>query len=158
MNLQPTRLEAVIQHGMHACATQLAGRPVDITIEPSLPRVLADLTWLPKVICNLVENAAKYSPPGSPIIVSAATNGDKVTIAVTDRGAGIAASEQALIFEKFYRGSAQAHRKPGTGMGLAISRAIVEAHHGTIDVMSAPGEGSTFNVGLPIWRAGSRIG
>jgi two-component system, OmpR family, sensor histidine kinase KdpD len=158
MNLQPTRLEAVIQHGTHACATQLAGRPINITIEPSLPRVLADATWLSKVICNLVENAAKYSPPSSPIIVTAAANGDKVTIAVADRGAGIAASEQALIFEKFYRGSAQAHRRPGTGMGLAISRAIVEAHHGTIGVTSAPGEGSTFNVGLPVWRGGSRIG
>jgi two-component system sensor histidine kinase KdpD len=77
---------------------------------------------------------------------------------ITDRGVGISESEQVLIFEKFYRGRAQAHRLPGTGMGLAISRAIVEAHHGTIGVSSAPGEGSTFTVGLPIWRGASRIG
>jgi two-component system sensor histidine kinase KdpD len=62
-----------------------------------------------------------------------------------------------LIFEKFYRGPAQAHRKPGTGMGLAISRAIIEAHQGTIGVSSAPGEGSTFTVGIPIWHGGGRI-
>jgi two-component system sensor histidine kinase KdpD len=158
MNLQPASLEDVIQHGMRACAIHLAGRPVSITIEPHLPRVRADVTWLPKVICNLVENAAKYSPPASLITVKALADGDKVRVAITDRGVGIAPSEQVLIFEKFYRGPAQAHRRPGTGMGLAISRAIIEAHHGSIGVSSAPGEGSTFTVGLPIWRAGSRIG
>jgi two-component system sensor histidine kinase KdpD len=79
-------------------------------------------------------------------------------VAVTDRGVGITESEQVLIFEKFYRGRLLAHRKPGTGMGLAISRAIVEAHHGTIGVSSALGEGSTFTVGLPIWRGASHIG
>jgi two-component system, OmpR family, sensor histidine kinase KdpD len=157
MNLQPTSLEDVIQHGMRACATQLVGRTVSIALEPHLPRVLADVTWLPKAICNLVENAAKYSPASSPITVKALSDGDKVTIAITDRGVGIAVSEQVLIFEKFYRGAAQAHRRPGTGMGLAISRAIVEAHHGTIGVSSAPGEGSTFHVALPIWLGSSRI-
>ena len=75
---------------------------------------------------------------------------------ITDQGMGIAQSEQVLIFEKFYRGRGQAHRQPGTGMGLAISRAIIEAHHGTIGVSSTPGEGSTFTIGLPIWRGGGR--
>jgi len=71
---------------------------------------------------------------------------------VTDRGAGIAVAEQVLIFEKFYRGRSLANRVPGTGMGLAISRAIIEAHRGTLRVSSAPGEGSTFTVQLPAWR------
>lgn len=155
MNLQPTSPEDVIRHGVHACAVQLAGRAVSITVEPELPRVLADVAWLPKVICNLVENAAKYSAAASPIIVKADAEGDMVAIAVTDRGVGVAPSEQALIFEKFYRGHAQASRRPGTGMGLAISRAIIEAHHGTIGVSSAPGEGATFTVRLPIWRGRS---
>jgi two-component system, OmpR family, sensor histidine kinase KdpD len=131
MNLQPISMEDVIQRGMLASAIQLQGRPVEITVEPHLPRVLADATWLPKVMSNLVENAAKYSPPASPIIVKALADGDKVTVAITDYGVGIPASEQILIFEKFYRGPAQAHRKPGTGMGLAISRAIIEAHQGS---------------------------
>jgi two-component system sensor histidine kinase KdpD len=155
MNLQPTSPEDVIRHGVHACAVQLAGRAVSITVEPELPRVLADVSWLPKVICNLVENAAKYSAAASPILVKADAEGDMVAIAVTDRGVGIAQSEQALIFEKFYRGRAQASRRPGTGMGLAISRAIIEAHHGTIGVASTPGEGATFTVRLPIWRGRS---
>ncbi len=155
MNLQPTSPEDVIRHGVHACAVQLAGRAVSITVEPELPRVLADVAWLPKVICNLVENAAKYSAAASPILVNADAEGDMVAIAVTDRGVGIAPSERGLIFEKFYRGRAQASRRPGTGMGLAISRAIIEAHHGTIGVSSVPGEGATFTVRLPIWRGRS---
>jgi two-component system sensor histidine kinase KdpD len=158
MNLQPTSVEEVIRHGVHDCATQLGARPVSITIEPHLPRILADITWLQKVICNLIENAAKYSPPISPITVRAVADGEKVAMNITDRGVGISESEQVLIFEKFYRGRAQAHRLPGTGMGLAISRAIIEAHHGTIGVSSAPGEGSTFTIGLPAWRGANRIG
>jgi two-component system sensor histidine kinase KdpD len=158
MNLQPASMEDVIQHGIHACAMPLAGRAISVTIEPRLPRVLADVTWLQKVICNLLENAAKYSSPGSPITVGAAAAGDTITVNITDHGVGIAPSEQVLIFEKFYRGRGQAHRQPGTGMGLAISRAIIEAHHGTIGVSSVPGEGSTFTIGLPIWRGGGRIG
>jgi two-component system sensor histidine kinase KdpD len=155
MNLQPTSPEDVIRHGVHACAVQLAGRAVSITVEPELPRVLADVAWLPKVICNLVENAAKYSAAASSILVKANAEADMVAIAVTDRGVGIAPSERGLIFEKFYRGRAQASRRPGTGMGLAISRAIIEAHHGTIGVSSVPGEGATFTVRLPIWRGRS---
>lgn len=157
MNLQPASMEEVIQHGVHACAKPLMGRPLDVNIELRLPRVLADVTWLQKVICNLLENAAKYSPPASPITVRAAVAGETIAVNITDRGIGIAPSEQVMIFEKFYRGRAQAHRLPGTGMGLAISRAIVEAHHGTIEVASAQGEGSTFTIGLPIWHGG-RVG
>ena len=158
MNLQPTSLDDVIQHGTHACAMQLTERPLSITIEPHLPRVLADITWLEKVICNLLENAAKYSAPASPITLRAAVAGDAIAVHITDRGVGIASSEQMLIFEKFYRGRAQAHRQPGTGMGLAISRAIIEAHHGTIGVLSVPGEGSTFTIKVPIWHGDGRIG
>ena len=156
MNLQPAGLEDVIQHGIHACANQLTGRPLSVDIEPRIPRILADVTWLQKAICNLLENAAKYSPPASPIIVRVSVAGEAIAISITDHGAGIAPSEQILIFEKFYRGRGHANRLPGTGMGLAITRAIVEAHHGTIAVSSSAGEGSTFTIRLPIWRGGSR--
>jgi two-component system sensor histidine kinase KdpD len=118
--------------------------------------VLIDETWLQKAFCNLIENAVKYSPPGSPITIRAATGEGIIAVHITDSGMGIAPSEQVLIFEKFYRGRTQAHRRPGTGMGLAISRAIVEAHHGTIRVLSAPGEGSTFTVELPVWHGINR--
>lgn len=152
MNLQPTSVEEIVSRGMHACATQIANHPVTVTIEPHLPRVLADIVWLQKVVCNLVENAAKYSAPGSPIAVTAATQGGNIAVSVADHGMGIDPSDQVLIFEKFYRGRAQAQRLPGTGMGLAICRAIVEAHHGTIEVSSKPGEGSAFTFLLPMLK------
>jgi two-component system sensor histidine kinase KdpD len=158
MNLQPTSVEDVIRQGVHACATQLVARPVCVTIEPHLPRVLADVAWLQKVICNVIENAAKYSPPASPITVRAVADGGKIEMNISDHGVGISESEQVLIFEKFYRGRGRAQHLPGTGMGLAISRAIVEAHHGTIAVSSAPGDGSTFTIGLPIWSEDGQTG
>jgi two-component system sensor histidine kinase KdpD len=151
-------VEEVIRQGILACVTHLGSRQVSIIAEPRLPRILADPPWLQKVICNLVENAAKYSLAGTPISVRAVADGERIAINITDQGMGIPESEQVLIFEKFYRGRAQTHRLPGTGMGLAISRAIVEAHHGTISVSSVPGEGSTFTVRIPTWRGGSRIG
>jgi two-component system sensor histidine kinase KdpD len=158
INLQPASVEEVIRQGMLACVTHLGSRQVSIIAEPRLPRILADPPWLQKVICNLVENAAKYSLAGTPISVRAVADGERIAINITDQGMGIPESEQVLIFEKFYRGRTQTHRLPGTGMGLAISRAIVEAHHGTISVSSVPGEGSTFTVRIPTWRGGSRIG
>ena len=156
MNLQPASVEDVVRQSLRACATQLASRPVQVASDSNLPRALADETWLQKAFCNLIENAAKYSPPGSPITLRTAADGEMIAVHVTDHGVGIPISEQVLIFEKFYRGRAQANRLPGTGMGLAISRAIVEAHHGTLRVLSARGEGSTFTVELPVWRGATR--
>jgi two-component system sensor histidine kinase KdpD len=152
MNLQPVSVEDVVRQSLRACAGQLASRPVEVASDSNLPRVLGDGTWLQKAFCNLIENAAKYSPPESPITLRTAADGGIIAVHVTDRGAGIAVAEQVLIFEKFYRGRSQANRLPGTGMGLAISRAIIEAHRGTLRVSSAPGEGSTFTVQLPVWR------
>lgn len=156
MNLQPASVEDVVRQSLRACATQLASRPVHVASDSNLPRALADETWLQKAFCNLIENAAKYSPPGSPITLRTAADGEMIAVHVTDHGVGIPVSEQVLIFEKFYRGRAQANRLPGTGMGLAISRAIIEAHHGTLRVLSARGEGSTFTVELPVWRGATR--
>jgi two-component system sensor histidine kinase KdpD len=156
MNLRPANVEDVMRQSVHACATQLAAREVSITSDSDAPRALVDGIWLQKTFCNLLENAAKYSPPGSPVEIKIAAEGESITVHITDRGVGIAPSEQALIFEKFYRGRAHAHHRPGTGMGLAISRAIIEAHRGTIRVASAPGQGSTFTVELPMWHGAAR--
>ena len=82
------------------------------------------------MLCNLLENAAKYSPADLPIIVGAEQRAGEVAISIADEGAGIEPAEQDLIFDKFYRGQGQRYRVSGTGMGLAICRAIVEAHRG----------------------------
>ena len=118
--------------------------------------VRADATMMEKVIGNLLENAAKYSKPGSPITISAEEANDKVLLSIADQGAGIDPSEQALIFERFYRGRSQALGTSGTGMGLAISRAIVDAHGGSIGVTSQPGRGSVFTMTMPRPDQGNR--
>jgi two-component system sensor histidine kinase KdpD len=110
-----------------------------------------------KVLGNLLENAVKYSAADKPIFVSADRQGDMLAISVADRGAGIDPLEQGMIFDKFYRGQsyrdpAQRNRVSGTGMGLAICRAIVNAHGGTISVTSQVGHGSVFTFTLPTVR------
>lgn len=112
-------------------------------------KLRADPTLLEKVIINLLENAAKYSKEGTQITLMVQRVNESIEISVADRGIGIDPSEQTLIFERFYRARAQASGTSGTGMGLAISRAIVEAHGGRITVTSQPGQGSVFTVILP---------
>jgi two-component system sensor histidine kinase KdpD len=121
--------------------------PVEIHIAPDL-EVWADRAFAEKVIANLLENAGKYSPAGAPIVVTAERQDSVISISVADRGIGIDPSEQTLIFERFYRVDSHSTRTSGTGMGLPISRAIVEAHGGTIKVTSQPGHGSVFTVTL----------
>jgi len=122
--------------------------PLHIEVDNKL-EVRADPTLMQKVLGNLLENAAKYSKPGTPITVSAEKQPDSLAISVADRGMGIDPSEQTLIFERFYRARSQASGTSGTGMGLAISRAIVEAHGGSITVTSQPGQGSVFTARIP---------
>ena len=108
-----------------------------------------DIMRITKVLQHLLENAAKYSPADSPIFISAVVEGAKLITSVADRGAGIDDMERMMIFDKFYRGQSQRYRVHGTGMGLAIAKAIVEAHGGTIEVTSQLGQGSVFSFSLP---------
>jgi two-component system sensor histidine kinase KdpD len=119
-------------------------------VEPGLPPVRADRARVRQVLANLVDNAVKFSPPGSPVDVTAKAAGGGVVVEVTDRGPGIAPAEQERIFERLARvpGTPQ----PGTGLGLHIARTIAEAHGGTLRVDSTPGDGATFSLTLP--RAG----
>jgi len=130
----------------------LAGREVRLQIPETLPQVQVDLDRIAEVLVQLLENAAKYSPVETPITITAEPNGRMVNISVADRGPGIDDLEQALIFEKFYRGRDQRYRVQGTGMGLAIAKAIVEAHGGTIGVTSQLGSGSVLHFTVPISR------
>jgi two-component system sensor histidine kinase KdpD len=127
--------------------------PIEMHIAPSLPKVWLDHARIVKVLLHLLENAANYSPAGTPIIVSAEAAGRCVMVSVADRGPGIDDLERMMIFDKFYRGESQRFRVQGTGMGLAIAKAIVEAHHGTISVTSQLGQGSVFSFTLPIHAA-----
>ena len=130
----------------------LVQHPVDVRIPPDLPNARMDTAHVKEVLVHLIENAAKYSPAGAPIRITAeAKAGDQmVNISIADRGPGIDDFEQSLVFEKFYRGRNQRVQVHGTGMGLAICKAIVEAHGGRIGVTSQLGHGSVFYFSLPV--------
>jgi two-component system sensor histidine kinase KdpD len=125
------------------------GREIKVVVTDDLPPVWVDADLIQMVIAHLIDNALKYSPPSSPISISARADENKVVICVLDRGAGITEDEQPRIFEKFYRGKSDRNLK-GTGMGLAIAREIIRAHGDEIWVISKPGQGSEFGFSLPI--------
>jgi two-component system sensor histidine kinase KdpD len=139
----------VVEAALEKSKQVLAGREVKLQLPESLPSVRIDLERIAEVLVQLLENAAKYSPPGTPITISAEPDGKMMDISVADRGPGIDDMEQSLVFEKFYRGRDQRYRVQGTGMGLAIAKAIVEAHGGTIGVTSQLGSGSVFHFTVP---------
>jgi len=139
----------VVEAALERSRQAVAGREIKVQIPDSLPPVRVDLERIAEVLVQLLENAAKYSPPSTPITISAEPAGKMVCISVADRGPGIDDMEQSLIFDKFYRGRDQRYRVQGTGMGLAIAKAIVEAHGGTIGVTSQLGSGSVFHFTVP---------
>jgi two-component system sensor histidine kinase KdpD len=150
LKLKPHRIEEVISAALEECKSLLGNRPVQLQVPRSLPRVRADLKRAKEVLVQLLENAHQYSPKDQPVSVSAEVNGDLVVTSVADRGPGIEELELGLIFDKFYRGRDQRYRVQGTGMGLPIAKAIVEAHGGTIGVGSQLGKGSVFSFSLHI--------
>jgi signal transduction histidine kinase len=128
-------------------AANARGESVVRDVEPALPVVNGDAGRLRQVLSNLIENAVKFSGEDDPVEVSAVAQNGRVLVAVTDHGQGIPLDEQERIFEQFGRVSGT--DKPGSGLGLFIARAIAEAHGGTLEVSSAPGEGATFTLALP---------
>jgi two-component system sensor histidine kinase KdpD len=114
--------------------------------------VYIDSSWARKVLAHIIRNADLYSPAGEPITIETEEKSGFVAFRVADKGPGIEESDIKQIFDRFYRGKGQRHRIPGTGMGLSIAKAIVEAHGGTIEVASHKGSGSVFTFYLPINR------
>ncbi len=152
LDLQPHSIRQAVDVAMEELHAQLKTHPVDVRLPDSLPMVQMDLERIAKVLQHLLENAAKYSPETSPIFVSAEVVKERLVTSVADRGVGIDDLERTMIFDKFYRGQGQRYRVQGTGMGLAIAKAIVEAHGGSIEVTSQPEHGSVFSFSLPLER------
>ena len=128
----------------------LVQHPVEVRIPAGLPNARMDSAHIKEVLVHLIENAAKYSPAGTPIRITAEAKDDTLITSIADRGPGIDDFEQSLVFEKFYRGRNQRVQVHGTGMGLAICKAIVEAHGGRLGVTSQLGHGSVFYFSLPL--------
>jgi two-component system sensor histidine kinase KdpD len=125
------------------------GRGINVSAADDLPLVWVDAGLIQMVITHLLDNALKYSPPGTPISIGARSGDGRVTICVADQGPGIPDLEQSRIFDKFYRGKSDQNLK-GTGMGLAIAREIIRAHGEEIWVTSKPGQGAEFCFSLPV--------
>jgi len=141
-------LEEIVGAALQRLERQLAGREVRVRIPDALAPVYGDDVLLGQVVVNLIENTLKYTPKGSPLEVEAVGDGDFLVMEVRDRGPGIAAGEEERIFEKFYRAGAKGVR--GAGLGLAICRAIVQAHQGSIEAMNREGGGAVFRMRLPV--------
>jgi two-component system, OmpR family, sensor histidine kinase KdpD len=141
----------ILDNVLERCESSTRNHRVSADVDEHTPVVKLDSRLVAEALANLVENAAKYSPPGSAIIVRARVERDELIISVTDQGPGISSDEVSRIFDKFYRGRRPARRvSEGTGMGLAITRGIVEAHGGRIWVESAPAQGATFTIAIPV--------
>lgn len=150
LRLERQSIRAPLKAALEESRQLLKGRRVDTRFPSDLPPVRMDVARIKEVLLQLLENAVKYSPLGSPLSITAEAKGNCVVTSVADRGQGIDEFEQAMIFEKFYRGRQQRGVSQGTGLGLAIARAIVEAHGGTLGVTSQLGQGSVFFFTLPV--------
>jgi two-component system sensor histidine kinase KdpD len=148
-NLQWQPLEEVVGSALRASGSQLNGHVVRTALPAELPLLRYDAVLIERVLCNLLENAAKYTPPGSRIEIAAALHGMWINVMVYDDGPGLPQGREEAIFEKFTRGERES-AKPGVGLGLAICRAIVEAHRGRIDAARSPLGGAAFVFTLPL--------
>jgi two-component system sensor histidine kinase KdpD len=149
LDLQPHDIRDAIEPTLESTRHLLQRHTVEVSVAEGLPLANMDAARIQEVITHLLENAAKYSPEGTTVRVTAEQRKNKVVVSVADRGPGIDSFEQPLIFEKFYRGRGQQFAAHGTGMGLAIAKVIVEAHGGCIGVVSQLGSGSVFWFELP---------
>lgn len=146
--------EAMARHKVAADNTDIEIR----TDAASGLQVLGDQTLLVTALANLVSNAIAYSPHGSPVSISRRRRGDNIEIAVTDRGIGIAPSDQERVFERFFRGDkARSRATGGSGLGLAIVKHVAANHKGSIRLWSQPGTGSTFTLSIPEYVEGGAL-
>ena len=141
-------IDEIIETALARAAKLTARHPISVEIEKDMPVVRVDAQAVSEVIYTLVDNAAKYSPAGSPILVAASrADDDTISVSVEDRGEGIPAELRERVFDKFFRamreGDSSKGRPSGTGMGLAIARGIVEAHFGQIRIDGESGAHGT---------------
>ncbi len=141
-------LEEVVGVALQSRSAMLAQHSVHIDLPADLPLLEFDAVLMERVFCNLIENAAKYTPPGSLIEIKARRDGDQAEIVVADNGPGLPPGKKESLFEKFTRGREE-KGVAGVGLGLAIVRAIITAHDGTIRAESRPGGGARFVIRLP---------
>jgi two-component system sensor histidine kinase KdpD len=152
IDLKPelTDLGEIIGTALERAAKLLAAHRVEIEIAPDLPMLRTDYLLLEQALFNLLDNAAKYAPPGTRVLIRVRRDGGSVVIEISDEGPGIPPQELERIFDKFYRVHAQDRQRAGTGLGLAICRGFIEALGGRISAANlGGGHGAVFTIRLP---------
>jgi two-component system sensor histidine kinase KdpD len=149
LNLQWQPLEEVVGSALNAARSMLKQHVVEVHMPRDLPLVRIDALLIERVLVNLLENAAKYTPPGSTVQLSAEVVADRLNVSVSDNGPGLTVGREEAVFQKFTRGERES-ATPGVGLGLAICRAIVESHQGKIVATHRPGGGARFTFTLPL--------
>ena len=142
-------LPLVIEETVASLRPLAEQKGLDLRVEELTHTVWADPTRLRQILNNLLSNAIKFTPQGGRVTVAAQLWGDRVALSVTDTGVGIAPADQRRVFEEFQQVGDQAARQAGTGLGLALTRRLAQAHGGDVELWSRPGEGSRFTVSLP---------
>lgn len=149
LRLEWQSMEEIVGGALKSAHGSLDTRPVTVRIDPAVPLVECDAVLIERVLVNLLENASKYTPRASPVEILVRAVEDELQVSVRDHGPGVPKGKEELIFEKFTRGNTES-ATPGMGLGLAICRAIVAAHHGRIWVEPTVPQGATFMFSLPL--------
>jgi len=150
LEVEPVMLDALVERVVNLFRTQTQTHKFVVRFPPDFPAILGDPGRLEQILNNLVSNAIKYSAEDGRIKISGRARPNEVIVTVSDEGAGIPLKEQPHVFERFFRGARERNqRTPGTGLGLYLAQAIVEAHGGRIWVESNPGEGAAFSFAIP---------
>lgn len=149
LHRQPEDLSDIVHNALELLGKQIAGNPVRVNISPDFPPVPVDFALMVQVLINILDNAVKYSPPGSLIDISAGEDGTTAHLEIGDRGIGIPSEEMASVFNKFYR-IQRPENVSGSGLGLSICKGIVDAHGGKIYAQARPGGGTLIALELPL--------
>lgn len=149
LNLQWQAISELIGSAVRACQFSLNRHQLEVCIDDAIPLVRYDALLLERVLCNLLENAGKYTPPGSLITITADSRDALLLVSVSDNGPGLPVGKEEAIFEKFARGERESSQ-PGMGLGLSICRAVIEAHGGKILARQASEGGACFEFQLPL--------
>jgi two-component system sensor histidine kinase/response regulator len=147
-----TQLDEIVRDAVESSGALARAREISLVaaLEP-VPPVSGDKERLSQLVGNLISNALKFTPPGGRVTARTFVDGGRAVVEISDTGIGIPPAEQSRLFQRVFRSSTATEQAiPGTGLGLVISRAIAEAHGGTIEVASQPGEGTTFRVEIPL--------
>ena len=157
VNLGDADLDEVLGHSLERVEPAATRKSIAIDLEGEEGLVLhADVMRIGQVLDNLLSNAVKFTPEGGSIAVRVGRGGDACAIEVEDSGPGIPADERGRLFERFFRSrDAIARAIPGTGLGLAVSRRIAEAHGGSLELVDGKGPGATFRLVVPLAQPAS---